>query len=970
MKALLLTLLLTGVVHAQTTALAPLNFYQASFGGVDNYHDSARIDNPDFQDARNIMTDRGYLEKRFGSTRIIDAVQSGYPINYVKEFITQSNVKKFIIQTSTIIYATDFSAAPVQIATVNVNGITSSVSAYNKHYFVNGYDTAFAYDGTSITLVPEIPTGCKYLMFADERLWCSNVSGYESTVKVSAYGDPADWTIPAVDPLPADAANSFTMDRQDGKPITCSYYSPYGKVFWKRNKMFVVKGVDNDSYEKYRISDTVGCVDNRSVRLVQGVVTWLAEDGIYQWEGGSNPPTLISREIDNTIKSIRQSVSAADNQSISSYADFLQGQTDNNGPTASWDTTTNAGSIFPSSWTVTDTESTDFGKGTLSNISISTASGSFGLATASFSTALDLFTDNNYTANPAWTVVGTCSNLSAPSGALRTWDGNGQTCYLHTSTVTYATGQWAITFGDAGIAKGNEFWYYFVANTTNPGTLDGYALKHYLSIISGAKYKINTILYKVTGGTLSQLGAATYDNTVDYCGAGVTYTITRDSNYLFTVSAAQESCATPGVMLTATDSAYIASSAQILKWVTAASGYVDLEMDSIFVPSRTTQSALYTSRVFDTGFALPTGGLFNVTVSSDATSTVAMGVRSSADNTTWGATTAIASGDRIPLTQRYWRYVSSLTVEAGGVLMPSVKDVTLTAVSTGTWDSPVLYLGTAMSSWGQFSALSSSADPKVQKYYTRASTTAFTKTATLPAWIEQPNNVNVACSTGSYAQTRVVSLLGSTTDSFQIQSFTLNWYNGDSKSVASLYYDGRYYLCANTSSNTLTNDLCMVYQRNKKWTLFDGQSWGALDLYNNYPYAGDGLTSSKIWRIIDKDVYYDDNTEPINAYAVTKDFQFDGQNNSKVLRQFYLESFPNTASTVSLAYSVEKSTTYYTTSQSLQMNTPFNDEIKSMFPGFAKGRYARFKFSNNVVNQNLKIDAYTVFGDIERLYRR
>jgi hypothetical protein len=969
MKALLLTLLLTGVAQAQT-ALAPLTFYQASFGGVDNYHDSARIDNADFQDARNVLTDRGYLEKRFGSRRIIDGVQPGYPINYVKEFITQSNVKKFIIQTSTVIYATDFSAVPVQIATVNVNGITSSVSAYNKHYFVNGYDTAFAYDGTNVTLVPEIPTGCKYLMFADERLWCTNVSGLESTVKVSAYGDPADWTIPAVDPLPADASNAFTMDRQDGKPVTCAYYSPYGKVFWKRNKMFVVKGVDNDSYEKYRISDSVGCVDNRSVRLVQGVVTWLAEDGVYQWEGGSNPPTLISREIDNTIKSIRQSVSAADNQSISSYADFVQGHATTNGARDTWDALAVAGSIIPSSWTAVDTESTDFGLGTLSNITISTADGSFGLASASFSTALDLFTDNNYSADPAWTVVGTCSNLSVASGILRTWDGNNQTCYLHTSSVTYATGQWSIKFGDVGTAKGNEFWYYFVANTTNPGTMDGYALKHYLSVISGVKYKVNTVLYKLTGGTLSQVGAATYDNTVDYCGAGVTYTITRNSDYGFTVSAAQEGCATPGVMITATDTTYTASSAQIIKFVTAASGYVDLELDNIYVPARTTQAASYTSRVFDTGFTTPIGGEFSITVSSDATSTVTAFIRSSANNSTWSGLTQIANGARIPLTERYWQYVSTLTVEAGGVLMPSVKDVSLAAASTGTWDSHVLFLSADLSSWGQFAALSTSADPDVQAYYIRAATYAFAWDAATPAWVAQPNNVNVTCATGTYAQVRVVSSFAAATDTFKVDSFTLNWYNGDSKSVASLYYDGRYYLCANTSTGTLTNDLCMVYQRNKKWTLFDGQSWGALDLYNNYPYAGDGLTSSKIWRIIDKDVYFDDNTEAINAYAITKDFQFDGQNNSKILRQFYLEAYPNTASTVSLAYSVEKSTTYYTTSQSLQMNTPFNDEIKGMFPGFAKGRYAKFKFSNNVVNQTLKIDAYTVFGDIERLYRR
>jgi len=971
LKTLVLVGLLTGAAQAQT-ANAPLAFYQASFGGIDNYHDSARIDNADFQDARNVLTDRGYLEKRFGSTRIIDAVQTGYPINYVKEFITQSNVKKFLIQTSTIIYATDFSAAPIQIATVNVNGITSSVSAYNKHYFVNGYDTAFSYDGTNVVVAPEIPTGCKYIMFADERLWCSNVSGLESTVKVSAYGDATDWTVPAVDPLPADAANMFTMDRQDGKPITCSYYSPYGKVFWKRNKMFVVKGVDNDSYEKYRISDNVGCVDNRSVRLVQGVVTWLAEDGIYQWEGGSNPPTLISREIDNTIKSIRQSVSAADNQSISSYADFLSGSFDTNGARTTWDATTYPGYLTTAYSSMTDTDSTDFGGGVLTNVTISTDADNIGLAYVGQTALIDNFTDQDYTNTPTWTCTGDCAKLTAagsyPGQLQLTTAGLGtSTVELYTPYVSKHNGQWKINIRQVYIG---ELEYVFVSTSTSRATTSGYALglSTYYDDPSGYYYS-KLHIYKYVNGTRSTL--ATYDHGGTFNGLEVI--IDRNTSGGITVRVPYS-----GGVISATDTVTTTDSTNLILYITG-TGYDTnpanpvMRVDDIYAAATYSLTGSFISRTFDTGLTTSIGGpvVFSETV--PAGTTVAYSVAQSdtdANFNTWVLVNPHTSGGmRVPFTQRYYKWKTDLSTTIS-TQTPTVEMVQLSAVSAGTWDSPVLYLGTEMSSWGQFAAVDSSINPNAKNYYTRSSMTVFDKDAVTPDWVAQDNNVNVACSTGVYTQVRAVSLLGSATDQFQINSFTFNWYNGDSKSVASLYYDGRHYLCANTSSNTLTNDLCMVYQRNKKWTLFDGQSWGALDIYNNYPYAGDGLTSSKIWRIIDKDVYFDDNSEAINAYAITKDFQFDGQNNSKILRQFYLEAYPNTASTLSMAYSVEKSTTYYTTSQSLQMNTPFNDEVKGMFPGYAKGRYTKFKFSNNVVNQNLKLDAYTVLGEIERLYRR
>lgn len=955
-KAALVFFLLVPQAMAQQ-AKVPLTFYQACFGGVDNYRDSARIDDCDFQDGRNFLTDRGYLEKRPGSLRVIDTVNDGFPVQYGKEFITQSNVKTLILHSGTTVYATDFSSAPVAITTVNVNGTIDSVSAFNRHFFVTGYDTPFYYDGASVVQVSSIPT-CTFIEFAYERLWCANATGAESTLYASAFGDYTDWTIP--DPLPADAPNSFTFDRQDGKPLTGLFYSPYGILAFKRTKMFVLRGVDNDDFTKQRISDSIGCVDDRSIQLVDGRVTWLGEDGVYQWAGGIGAPELISRDIDTTIRSVRNITSNPDSQIISSLTDFQAGLPSTNGSMLAWDTARFPGSITPSTWTYLDTLTDMYTQENLVRVSTQIVQGHVQLnASSTTGVTLDDFSDGDYTSSPAWTVSNPSNMaLTAASGFFSATSQIGGTNILR---LTYQYPQHAAM----------PYGYWGMATKLSLGRLSSG-----LSVLHDQNVEVSTQTWAIWRTHFD--GTSTVY--VNYNTKTITaWTGAWDTDW-HTLAIVTKPDGTDflydNLLVHTTTFAVTKSSETIIMLTNVTQEPIgqNVSIDTVTIPLQFS-TGTFISPIIDTTFLTPTGGPFEFTDLVPIGSTLTYSVRSSTYNATAGmgawtvVSTGTSGGYAVPATNRYWQYAADFSTSYS-TQTPALTGVTLHAASTGTWDSAVLSIGTDITSWGQFAANVDATRANNLFFYMRSSSTLFAQDDTSIAWTLQANGENVSCSTGAFAQVRVVSNLVSSTESAKVNSITINWQEGEASKVASLFHDKRYFLAVNTSTSTTVNNLVLVRQRSGKWTMFDGPYHASLWMYDLNPYAGDGLTTSKVWRIMYEDAWYDDNVNPINAYVVTKDFQFGGQNNNKVFRHLYLESSATADQTLSLGYSVDKAAAYQYTSQAVTGNTVFNDEIKGMFPGFAKGRYLRLRFGNAVVNEPLKLDGYTVLGDIEGLYRR
>jgi hypothetical protein len=206
----------------------------------------------------------------------------------------------------------------------------------------------------------------------------------------------------------------------------------------------------------------------------------------------------------------------------------------------------------------------------------------------------------------------------------------------------------------------------------------------------------------------------------------------------------------------------------------------------------------------------------------------------------------------------------------------------------------------------------------------------------------------------------------SSTDTIYVEGVNIAWREGESRPVASLYDDHRYILCANTVAGTNINDLCLVWQKNKKWVPFSGQSWGALARFSNYPIAGDGSTGSKIWKVLDP-TYLNDDGVAINAYWVSKDFDYDKPNQVKVPMKVWFEADALPTSFLTVGFAADKGVTYSSTTVDLAQSAYLNTNVSDIFDGFALGKYFKFKFSDNTLNSTFKLNAYSVYYDSKPL---
>lgn len=913
-----------------------LSSYNYFSGGIDNYHESSKIADTDFQDARNVLTDKGYLEKRPGSDLIITG--NGDPIIYQKEFTTQSNVKNLIIQAGQNVYVTDFSTSPVLIATVNINGILDGVSAFNRHFMSNGYDTSFFYDGSSVSTFT-MPTS-KYLEFAYERLWAGNIAGYESRVDVSEYGDYNNWEIPTDSDLVDTDPISFYFDRNDGKPISCLYASPYGVLVFKRNKMFIIRGNSTLTFSKARLSDSVGCVDDRSVHTTyDGRVRWLGFDGIYEWSGGASGPTLISREIDKTIKTIKQSEQIQDLQQISSYADWKEGDSNYNGPTKSWSADISPGNIVLSTFGAI-IDDTNYSSGTFISVTTTIISG-----------YISISTDNKYPYSPNdyFTKLKPDFNLGFDDGTTSYWTLNNSDCPTQAAWLIYSDYLYAGIYRTYFNLNDNSSHYNLYARgCKNEGPA-------YMTVISTPT---NTVLISTQAGVSNSVIyiSTSYPNyiKVNFIWNGSTRVYSSDIEI-------------------STDVAI-----RIQQNNSYGSGYTYY---GLFIDiAKKDNKAEFVSPIYDTGFLWPSGGSLEANISTPTSTSVSFAVRDSTspNNDMWSSYQDLSDyteGEgnlkaKLPLSKRYWQAKAFLNTSVS-TSTPLLTDFTITAVSTGIYDSSVLFVGNGITSWGQFSAAGEYLD--AIDFYVRSASYAFSAGDTSIPWTSQTNLINLSISTNPYVQVRVDSnrfnSIYTSTNSLNVQSITINWSQGETQKIASFFFDGRSYWSVNTSSEHNYNDKVLVYQRNNKWTIFDGPTYSTLGLYNNSLYAGDAINGN-IYQIM-KDGVYSDNLSAINSYVISKDFTFGYPNNDKTLSTFYVESSPLiTPSTLSLGYSINKSTSYTTTSINIDEGESYNEEVSTMFPNYATGKYFNFKFSNNIVDEYMKIEGFTLLGTVDELYRR
>jgi hypothetical protein len=196
-------------------------------------------------------------------------------------------------------------------------GGSSSVQDSNPDSFIaTNVQLDFHRDPPPFVLNQTGPTGLAnptgVLFNHQERMWCLNVVNNAATLNVpqlqlwwSAYGIP--WSFDQVDSVTL-IGNSFIPG-----PATTVPAMPFGNVpsaavslgsvacLFLARSMYLLYGNDPTNFIDTKAFD-IGCVSGLSVANCQGVVFWLSEEGIYQFDG--NAPLYIGEKIRGLLSSV------------------------------------------------------------------------------------------------------------------------------------------------------------------------------------------------------------------------------------------------------------------------------------------------------------------------------------------------------------------------------------------------------------------------------------------------------------------------------------------------------------------------------------------------------------------------------------------------------------------------------------------------------------------------------------------
>lgn len=931
--------------------------------GLNTYNDSARIADCDAQDAENVLTDRGFLEKRTGAVRQIE-ILSGAAAKDLRQYVATSGTRYAIAHASGNVYSSDLGSTPTAIGTVTATGNVDAVTAFTNLYVTDGSANLIQWNGTSSTTISAAPI-CTLIEFAHERLWCANIPAESSSrVRISSFGSSGYWTIPAnVSEIP-DGPNSFDFQKDDGEGIVCMTKTPWGVVFGKRHSMHAVKGFDNETWKKIVIDPSIGCVDDRTMQMLEGELVWLSLDGVYKWRG-AGPPVWISRDIESITKSIRQLNSVAGEWIVDSEGDWERGTVLANGPTGSWDTNSIPGTIFPASFTFRATSGEDFLLGSLglasAAVDIDTITVSGGAITIAKSTTssynFDPFTDANITSSPTWTTSDSCMTTASKDGSQRlVCDCSSCAGGTMTTPSTATYGRWAFDYliptGESSCGTGSNDLQIARYEFLSGGPII-YSMRIYCTATA------NQVTYRFYRDE-TQVGASKTLNITP--GTATTFSAVRTSTGAFSIyfGTATELSATY-------DDSPAPTQVKIFAYRYNATAESN-SFDNISIPEFKTAVVAY-SPVFDTAISTPLGG--PITVSSTITGgigTLSFQIRSatsaSGEWLAWANMTNEVS--KSTQARRYQQLLSSFTTTSS-TIAPSIREWVTHVVATGTYRAEVKNIGTRITQWRAWDWSDTSSPNNILQFFVRAASYSFVGSENLVTWSSMANHTTISIATNSNVQFYVDS--GSMTSSSQTAPMTrsaAHWQEGSEKPAASAVFDHRYYLCVTLSSTSLINDTCLVYQKNGKWTKLTGPKYASLLLFGSDLLAG-GADSGYLWKLAQEGVYNDDGAA-ISAFWTGKDFMFgpngrDWATGEKSLSEFWVDADVSSRTIVNVGYAVNKSTTY--ANGTLNLGAWGDMVNKQVFfdSGYGLGKYFRPKFSNSQNDQPMRVNAFTLYGE-------
>jgi hypothetical protein len=943
------------------------------WGGLNLLLDSSDI-GADAQVARNVLTDGGYLEKRPGNT-LLTTVLSGYGVQYVGDWVAQSGTRYLIAQASNTVYQTDFSAAPVAIGTVASGRRLDSVASYSKVYFADGSKPLWSWDATSTATVTGAPH-CTYLAVKDTRIFCGNIPNEgTSRVRISSAGGANYWTVPADVGSVDNAPNVFDFTPDDGDSVQCLAATPWGVFVGKKYSSSMIKGTGNLTYELRLLDPKIGCVDQRSVQMVNGVLQWLSVDGVYGYDG-AGPPAIISRKLDPLLRSLNFADATAREWVIDTQSQWQAGNLTASGAGAPISATIYTGAITPSSATFTETPSSAVFYGTCEGCGLD-ARGEIAFAgvTSTYTVRYDAAA---VPGSDGWTVTGPNNITESVSGGTLTLAGAFPGAVGTQAALVYYNKSLSAAAG------ANKFLVArMAANVDHPHIItpsDGVAFAGFGPATAGnacvVRLTANAIRYGAGSVAVESYTANTYSTfTVVLSSANDAVSFWR--NGVFVTSSTTSGCDTQTAAFGVSAQAPSLSGATFY-------AFVDFVYASTGVAHPGTSDivsvATFTSRIFDTGFSTPTLGPINLSSFSVAgtVSPYTLRTSTSPNNDLWTDFQSFVPGHKPQFyTNRYVQYRGTWTATNLVAATPgSISTFAFAAATTGYYYSPVHFVGSNITSWGAFNVTDSAPEGSTLTYQVRAATYAFTDLTNI-AWTTQvPNqDIGLSVSTPTYFQWRVLFALNSASSTaVNISRAQVAWNEGTIRTVASGVNDRRYFLCVAVSTSATVPDTCLVRQKTGEWVTWDGPSIGAMGLYNNQLVVGDGSTGSNVWQVMQEGVYTDDG-EAIDSEWVTADFTNNAVFNEKILREMWVDAEAVVGSSLTVSYNVNKSSYYVSRTVGLDNGRSVNAAaypqgllqhggVNGWVPlakGYEVGKYLRLRFAHALNALYFRLNSYLLY---------
>lgn len=824
--------------------------------------------NPEcFQALNNAVIDQDWSLLRRNGYAAYNAVPCTgiQPVRGLWPFFSTDGSQYLLIYSSGTLFSSigDGVCTPITGLTgLSTTAEMSCVQANGYEWCANGFNYLFKTNVTSTTFVTAAPIG-PYVGTFRNRILIGGVSGNLTNLYLSGELDGTDWALPTTITYSTSPAIIRINGTNDGLAITCLMGEFQNNFYIGRQyDLYGLSGYDLRDFAVRKVSEQIGCMENKSVQEVNNVLSWLSRRGIEGLTG--TQINWLSYVIDPTIRAIITSF--GNSQSFT-----VNGNNFTNGLLSGISSTINPGNLVVSTFSATDDIGADFSKGTFSSaLTTTTVPGSLQISSSpvlifngdfeqgSAGSAPTLWScTNNVTAN--------CDNGGAP---ILAGTKSGQ---MNAQCIGDTTGVDA----QVRILNTGNVTLISYSQTSDPTVLTGKTID--LTAYSTQTLKIQFFAFGGNGG--NKQGTLTSS----------TFTAISSISY---VATGYQSCADASVYgFRAID---------------------NVTVNRFFPIGESSFTATFTSQIFDTGFSTPVGGPITVSSNVPGGTTLTYQIRSATStNGVFDAFTTVGNQNRITETNRFYQYRSIFTTQVG-TSTPRIDSVNLIAETTGYYITPCV----TASGITSFGLLSVDAVNNGGSFTIGISTGNSCNAVTNPSgnfMTVTPNSI-ISVATSSFFAARIIFNIDSGTQTPILNNLTFNWNSGPSRPlVASSNYQNKYWLFYTTSTAVgAYNDHAVVYDQNQHWQLHDDITARSAAIYLNSLYIGDSQATGTVYLF---DTGSADKGNPYSFSFKTPDLDGgDPMSNKQFSRAYLLVSAPTTSaqsSSLDCNYAIDGSTTTY-----------------------------------------------------------